>query len=69
MVGHDEDNNDELRACEFPRIAGGKPFDIDEPWFGEERTITLRIEEEQLKERCAELHLRGWNTTPQAKQF
>jgi len=35
VVGHDEDQNDELRACEFPRIAGGKPFDIDEPWFGE----------------------------------
>lgn len=35
VIGHDEDNNDELRACEFPRIAGGKPFDIDEPWFGE----------------------------------
>lgn len=35
VVGQDEDKNDELRACEFPRIAGGKPFDIDEPFFGE----------------------------------
>lgn len=35
VIGHDENNNDELRACEFPRIAGGKPFDIDVPWFGE----------------------------------
>ena len=35
VIGEDEDQNDELRACEFPRIAGGKPFDIDEPWFGE----------------------------------
>ena len=35
VIGHDEDKSDELRACEFPRIAGGKPFDIDEPWFGE----------------------------------
>jgi len=35
VVGHDEDKNDELRACEFPRIAGGKPFNIDEPWFDE----------------------------------
>ena len=35
VVGHDEERNDELRACEFPRIAGGKPFNIDEPWFGE----------------------------------
>lgn len=33
VIGHDEDQNDELRAIEFPRIAGGKPFDIDEPWF------------------------------------
>ncbi|MEA2068398.1 MAG: pyrophosphate--fructose-6-phosphate 1-phosphotransferase [Verrucomicrobiota bacterium] len=35
VVGHDDDQNFELRAIEFPRIAGGKPFDIDEPWFGE----------------------------------
>ena len=35
VVGHDDDKNDELRAIEFPRIAGGKPFDIDVPWFGE----------------------------------
>ena len=34
VVGHDEDQTDELRAIEFPRIAGGKPFDIDAPWFG-----------------------------------
>jgi pyrophosphate--fructose-6-phosphate 1-phosphotransferase len=33
VVGHDEDQNDELRAIEFPRIAGGKPFDIDTDWF------------------------------------
>ncbi len=35
VVGHDEDQNDELRAIEFPRISGGKPFNIDEPWFGD----------------------------------
>ena len=35
VIGEDEDKNNELRACEFPRIAGGKPFDIDVPWFGE----------------------------------
>ena len=35
VVGHDEDQNDELRAIEFPRIAGGKPFNIDEAWFDE----------------------------------
>jgi len=35
VVGHDEDQNDELRAIEFPRIAGGKPFNTDEAWYGE----------------------------------
>jgi len=33
VVGEDEERNGELRACEFPRIKGGKPFDIDTPWF------------------------------------
>ena len=28
-----DDKNDELRAIEFERIAGGKPFDIDTDWF------------------------------------
>ncbi len=35
VVGQDEDRNDELRAIEFTRIAGGKPFDIDQAWFTE----------------------------------
>ncbi|MFA5689378.1 MAG: pyrophosphate--fructose-6-phosphate 1-phosphotransferase [Kiritimatiellales bacterium] len=35
VIGEDEDKNNELRAIEFPRIAGGKPFDIDVPWFGQ----------------------------------
>ena len=35
VVGHDEDQHNELRAIEFSRIAGGKPFQIDEPWFNE----------------------------------
>ena len=35
VVGHDDDQNFVLRAIEFPRIAGGKPFDIDEAWFGD----------------------------------
>ncbi len=26
VVGHDEDRGGQLRACEFPRIKGGKPF-------------------------------------------
>ena len=33
VIGHDEDHNGVLRAIEFPRIKGGKPFDIDTPWF------------------------------------
>ncbi|MGZ5052851.1 MAG: pyrophosphate--fructose-6-phosphate 1-phosphotransferase [Methylobacter sp.] len=33
VIGHDDDNNFVLRAIEFPRIKGGKPFNIDTPWF------------------------------------
>lgn len=35
VIGHDEDRGGRLRAIEFPRIKGGKPFDIDQPWFDE----------------------------------
>jgi len=35
VIGHDEDKNGVLRAIEFPRIKGGKPFNIDTPWFTE----------------------------------
>jgi len=35
VIGHDEDDRNILRAIEFPRIAGGKPFNIDTPWFEE----------------------------------
>lgn len=35
VIGHDEENGNVLRAIEFPRIKGGKPFDIDAPWFVE----------------------------------
>ena len=35
VIGHDEDQGGILRAIEFPRIKGGKPFDIETPWFGE----------------------------------
>jgi pyrophosphate--fructose-6-phosphate 1-phosphotransferase len=34
VVGEDEDQGGTLRAIEFPRIKGGKPFDIDVKWFG-----------------------------------
>ena len=33
LIGHDEDRGDELRAIEFERIRGGKPFDLSAPWF------------------------------------
>ncbi len=33
VAGLDEDNNDEMSTIAFPRIKGGKPFDIDESWF------------------------------------
>ncbi len=35
VIGHDEEQGDELRAIEFERIKGGKPFDITQPWYGE----------------------------------
>ncbi|GAA5507729.1 pyrophosphate--fructose-6-phosphate 1-phosphotransferase [Novipirellula caenicola] len=34
VVGQDEERGDELRAIEFERIKGGKPFDIGSTWFG-----------------------------------
>ena len=33
VIGNDEENDDELCAIAFPRIAGGKPFDITRSWF------------------------------------
>lgn len=33
VIGEDEDKGGELRAIEFPRIKGGKPFDIETHWF------------------------------------
>jgi pyrophosphate--fructose-6-phosphate 1-phosphotransferase len=35
VIGHDEEQGGRLRAIEFGRIKGGKPFDLDQPWFGE----------------------------------
>jgi diphosphate-dependent phosphofructokinase len=35
VIGHDEERGDELRAIEFERIRGAKPFDISAPWFAE----------------------------------
>ena len=33
VIGHDEERGDELRAIEFDRIKGGKPFGITVDWF------------------------------------
>lgn len=33
VIGHDENANNVLRACEFERIKGGKPFDTTQQWF------------------------------------
>ena len=35
VIGHDEEDGDRLKAIAFPRIAGGKAFDVSVPWFGE----------------------------------
>lgn len=35
LMGHDEDQGNVLRAIEFPRVKGGKPFDIDSDWFNQ----------------------------------
>jgi pyrophosphate--fructose-6-phosphate 1-phosphotransferase len=33
VVGHDEERGGELRAIEFPRIKGGKHFDLNVAWY------------------------------------
>ncbi|MDR0481988.1 MAG: pyrophosphate--fructose-6-phosphate 1-phosphotransferase, partial [Cellulomonadaceae bacterium] len=33
VIGHDEENNDVLSAIAFPRIAGGKAFNVNQEWF------------------------------------
>jgi len=35
VIGHDEDQNGKLRTIEFPRIKGGKHFDLTTKWFGD----------------------------------
>lgn len=35
VIGHDEEDGDTLKAIPFHRIAGGKAFDVRQPWFGE----------------------------------
>ena len=38
VIGHDEEQNFVLRPIEFPRIKGGKPFDLETPWFTQSLT-------------------------------
>jgi pyrophosphate--fructose-6-phosphate 1-phosphotransferase len=33
VIGHDDERDGALRAIEFERIKGGKPFDPKTPWF------------------------------------
>lgn len=33
LVGQDENQNNVIRACEFERVAGAKPFDTSQQWF------------------------------------
>ncbi|HLP70834.1 MAG TPA: pyrophosphate--fructose-6-phosphate 1-phosphotransferase, partial [Rhizobium sp.] len=35
VTGHDEEQGGKLRTIEFPRIKGGKAFDVNTPWFAE----------------------------------
>jgi pyrophosphate--fructose-6-phosphate 1-phosphotransferase len=35
LAALDIDKGGEMAIVDFARVAGGKPFDIDEPWFGE----------------------------------
>ncbi|RPF28668.1 pyrophosphate--fructose-6-phosphate 1-phosphotransferase [Georgenia muralis] len=35
VIGHDEEDGDRLKAVPFPRIAGGKAFDVSQAWFGD----------------------------------
>ncbi|MET0747960.1 MAG: pyrophosphate--fructose-6-phosphate 1-phosphotransferase [Rhizobium sp.] len=38
VTGHDEGQGGKLRTIEFPRIKGGKKFDMSAKWFGEVMT-------------------------------
>ncbi|GMA33958.1 hypothetical protein GCM10025876_01620 [Demequina litorisediminis] len=35
VIGHDEEDGGRLKAIEFPRIAGHKPFDTTTSWYTE----------------------------------
>ena len=33
VIGQDEEDGDRMKAIDFKRIAGGKPFNVDQEWF------------------------------------
>jgi len=35
LVGQDEDQSNVIRACEFDRVAGAKPFNTEQQWFND----------------------------------
>jgi len=35
LIGQDEDQSNVIRACEFERVAGAKPFNTEQEWFNE----------------------------------
>lgn len=35
LVGQDEDSDNVIRACEFERVAGAKPFNTETSWFND----------------------------------
>lgn len=35
VIGHDEEDGGRLKSIAFPRIAGHKPFDVSQQWFGD----------------------------------
>jgi len=35
LVGQDEDQENVIRACEFDRVAGAKPFNTEQAWFND----------------------------------
>ena len=50
VVAMDEDREGEMRCIEFERIKGGKPFDVEEPWF---KTMLQEIGQAQGKRRAS----------------
>ena len=51
LVGQDEDQGNIIRACEFNRVAGAKPFNTEQKWFedllDEFRDATLNGNDEE----------------------